>query len=145
MSTKYSGLIHFYFYKVSGTQLHLLFKKGRDYYSDRIPRYTLNNNNIIVHADVYFQFIPENDQGEYILFAYETSDYLLAEEFNHASITGFEFSIDINSNSVNLNDLKALRIPTPTVGRMEIEWYRDNWTGEYDADYSLELLKRKKT
>jgi hypothetical protein len=112
-----------------------------EYPWERIPRYCLTDSGVLTSVDSYYQFIPEDNEDEIIIFEYDCADKVLQNELDNCGIESFEFELDLEK--LELNDYASLMIPVPTLVKMGVEWSRDDWTGEYDVDYYAFVLERK--
>lgn len=149
MSGKYQGIIHFYFYKITGEQMVSLFESRRRYYEHDRPIYIFRENNKnIDYVNSYYQFIQPDDK-EYIVFDCDSADKILSEEISQVGLVdllAYSDSILVDGNNPNilLNRWDSRDIPKPTLFKMTIEYWGDGVWEDYDSLTSFEIVLRKK-
>jgi hypothetical protein len=139
--SKYVGIIHCYFYEITGKEYKDIVAEDRNkYYSDRIPKYCISDD--LKVKDFYWQQFCEDD-STIIIMDVMTGDLILQEEFNMADLTDYEMSIE-SLDDVVMNKLGSLIIPVPTMFKMEVEYWQDFYNGDYDSITTFEIVKKKK-
>jgi hypothetical protein len=154
----YIGIIHFYFYEISGKDIYNILynnpqKIDEDFYENlkKLPKYTIQDDrlHIVESIDYYtkIKIITENDLIKYICFNYICGDLILDELICNTDITDLldESGImPLDLNKIKMNNWDDI-MPKPTLITIKQNFYK-SWTDygyEYDSDKEINYYNIK--
>lgn len=142
---KYTGILHAYFYKITGKELLSMLVDKHKYKSKDIPEYIIRKDDKKLTDLAYYQFAEDED--EIIVCDVKTSDYILQEEISQCGLNEYEIilkgeTIDEYNPHIIINDEKGY-IPTPTIIKMSVTWWQDSYSLDGDSLTEFEVLKRE--
>lgn len=145
MGKKYTGIIHAYFFEVTGKKLKSMLEDKYRYRSDDIPSYVIRKDNKKLTELYYYQFAE--DDYKIIICQFECADRILSEEISNCGLGDYEISfqgetIDEYHPSIILNQWDTRQIPRPTLVKMMLETW-ECWEGAWNMEVDFEIVKRK--
>jgi hypothetical protein len=134
MGKEYTGLLHLYFYVVSGDEIWR--RRNNKKYWNYLPDYTFDDDGKIRWTDNYLQFAFEEDY-DYVLFDYECADKVLQQEIDNMGLEYVLKDVDFRDQVYHVNDITCHYIPEPTVIKIKQTWYGNKEVG---FDYDIEVI-----